>query len=197
MSAQAIRAFLLATLAWVLGLALAVVIGLALGVSLPGPAGIVGGALVLGAIVGLAQRRVMRVPGARLVVVTALAAPVAFLASAFVGARLQMPGLTALTGPLVVLAQTALGHPKGEGASPRMSGGSLGVGLGHLGAAWGWGIAVGALIVPGLPLGVRAAALAVPGMMAAIYTGFTRPSPGRTPAVRGSGRSMKTRSATA
>lgn len=172
MIARALRAFALATSAWLAGLALAVGVGFAAGLSLPGPSGIVAGGLVLGAIVGLAQKRITNVAGPRIVVVTALAIPPAFLATAFLGSTLHLAGLTALAGPLVVATQVALGHSGGNG--PRASLGPAGA------AALGWMAAIGGLVVPGVPVGVRAVALLLPGTMAAIYVVVSRRSRART-----------------
>jgi hypothetical protein len=165
------RAFLLATFAWAIGLGVAIVVGMLLGVLLPGPAATVASPLLLGLAMGLAHARVLgRASVTRAFVpLTALGATLGWLLGSFVAWRLFVGGHDALApwanGPvlgLVVGATQSLGL--------RRSLGSVGVGRSTwtLSSVLVWTAAIGPWLSLSTPASVRIAALAAPGIHAAL-----------------------------
>jgi hypothetical protein len=167
------RAFVLVSFAWIGGLALVVLAGLLLGVLVPGPAATIMGPLVLGALLALAQRRVVRraTMGRGFVALTAIGAAAGWLLGSVAGFALFRAGHEALApwanGAVVGAVVGALQCATLRRAAPR-----------HriawtLGSVLAWGAAVGPLLAPGAPPWARLAALAVPGVFGAVAVLWT------------------------
>ena len=163
-----IRAFLLTSLAWAVGLTVAVVLGMLLGVLVPGPAATLVGPLVLGLAMGVAQKRLLGPTAVTraFVPLTALGATLGWLLGTLVAWRLFVSGHEAIApwanGPvlgLVIGAAQALAF-RGPHASQRPTW--------TAGSAIAWTMTIGPLLSPATPVSVRIAALAVPGLHAAI-----------------------------
>lgn len=147
------------TVAFWLGLALAVTVGLLVGGTVAGPLGAVLGAASLGMVVGLGEARDVPVRGALWVVLTGCAAAVAWLAGSACGFALYRLGFPALgiaahgpvSGVLLAAGQASL---LGRAGGLRWF---------VVGAA-GWGCTLGLLLIPDLPMLARFAALLLPGL---------------------------------
>ena len=163
-----IRAFLLASLAWAVGLTVAVVLGMLLGVLVPGPAATLGGPLALGLAMGFAHERVLGQAAVTraFVPLTALGATLGWLLGSLVAWRLFVSGHEAIApwvnGPLLGLVVGAAQSLALRGACaaqrPAWTAGS----------ALAWTAAIGPLLAPATPVSLRIAALAVPGLHAAM-----------------------------
>ena len=160
------RPFLTVTIAWIVGLAVAVTLGMLLAVLVPGPAATVAGPLVLGLFVGLGQRRALRERARRgFVASTAAGAAIGWLLGTFVAWRLHGCGLDGVApwanGPIVGAVVGAVQSFAYRG-TPRARI------VWALGSVVAWTAAIGPWLAPGLSPYVRLAALAVPGIFAAI-----------------------------
>ena len=155
------RAFALGSLAWFSGVVVAAVGGVFLGLFAPGPAATVFGAVAMGALYGLAQRRVLGAPK-KLVLITAAVAPIAWLLGAFVGFRLFASGLGAvapwiegtLIGAVLSAAQSIVLPTERRRGFVFASVAAL-------------GLAIGPMLAPAAPVFLRLFAMLVPGLFAA------------------------------
>lgn len=160
------RAFLLASLAWAIGLGVAIVLGMLLGVLVPGPAATVASPLVLGVAMGFAHARTLGrtcVRARAFVPLSALGAVLGWLLGSFVAWRLFVSGHDAIApwanGPivgLVVGAAQSLGLRRSLRSTWTLS--SVAV----------WTVAIGPWLALSTPASVRIAALAAPGVHAAL-----------------------------
>jgi hypothetical protein len=163
------RAFVLASFAWALGLAIAIVLGLLLAVFVPGPAAAVAGPLVLGLAMGIAQRQVLGSEAVTraFVPLTAVGATLGWLLGCFVGWRLFVDGHEALApwanGPVVGLVV-------GIAQSLALRGPEAHRWRWTIGSALAWTAAIAPWLIPGVSNGVRFAAFAAPGIHAALVS---------------------------
>lgn len=185
------RAFLLASLAWAVGLTVAIVLGMLLGVLVPGPAATVAAPLVLGLSMGLAQKRMLGQASVTraFVPLTALGAMLGWLLGSFVAWRLFVSGHEAIApwtnGPILGLV---VGATQSLGLRASLT--SLGIrrSMWTASSTLAWMAAIGPWLSPATPASVRIAALAAPGIHAAIVVLLRRrtslPMEGRPVAAR-------------
>lgn len=170
MTSSPLRSFAVGTLAWVVGLACAVLLGMLLGVFVPGPAATIAGPLVLGLFVGLGQRHAFGVRAGRgFTLLTGAGAALGWLLGTFVAWRLHAGGHDAIApwsnGLVVGAVVGALQSFSRRSAIPGASRERL---RWLAGSVLAWGAAIGPWLAPGIPTYVRLATLVVPGIFTVV-----------------------------
>jgi len=173
------RAFLLASLAWAIGLTVAIVLGMLLGVLVPGPAGTIAAPLVLGLTMGLAHRRLLGQASVTraFVPLTAVGATLGWLLGSFVAWRLFVSGHEAIApwanGPILGLV---VGVAQSLGLRGSLTPLGIRRSMWTASSTLAWMAAIGPWLSLATPASVRIAALAAPGIHAAVVVLLRRPT---------------------
>jgi hypothetical protein len=167
-----LKSFGLVTLAWIVGLLFASIGGLILAMLIAGPAATIAAPLVLGLVVGAAQRRVLHVDVLHakrsfvlrsFVLLSALGSLVGWLFGTFVAFRLSMAGL-AVVAPWIegAIVGLAVGSAQAFAIKTPLPSRSRWT----IANAIVWSMALGPLLSPSVPPVLRLFSLLVPGVFA-------------------------------